>query len=59
MGRNLVGSCGLIVANRLCLSTSTRGRRKSAGHIRDEAKEMFVAWEAHAVSLPYDTPGAR
>ena len=58
MGRNLVGSCGLIVAIGLACQPAHAGDRKSAGRVHDETKEMFVAREAHAVSLRYETPGA-
>jgi len=58
MGRNLVGSCGLIVAIGLACQPAHAGDRKSAVRIHDEAREMFVAREAHAVSLPYGTSGA-
>ena len=58
MGRNLVGSCGLIVAIGLACRPAHAGDRKSPGRVPDEAKEMFVAREAHAVSLRYETPGA-
>ena len=58
MGRNLVGSCGLIVAIGLAGQPAHAGDRKSAGRVHDEAKEMFVVREAHAVSLRYETPRA-
>lgn len=58
MGRNLFGSCGLIVAIGLACQPADAGDRKSAGRVHDEAKAMFVAREAHAVSLRYETPGA-
>ena len=44
--------------DRPCLSTSARGRSEVPGRVDDEAKEMFVAREAHAVSLRNETPGA-
>ena len=56
MGRNLVGSCGLIVAIGFACQPAYGGDRKSPGRVHDEAKEMFVAREAHAVSLRYETP---
>ena len=58
MERNLVGSCGLIVAIGLACQSAYAGDRKSPGRTHDEAKEMFAAREAHAVSLRYDTPRA-
>ena len=58
MGRNLVGSCGLIVAIGFACQPAYGGDRKSPGRVHDEAKEMFVAREAHAVSLRYETPRA-
>lgn len=58
MGRNLVGSCGLIVAIGLACQSGYAGDRKSPGRVHDEAKEMFAAREAHAVSLRYETPRA-
>ena len=58
MGRNLVGSCGLIIAIGLACQPAHAGDRKSAGRVHDVAKEMFVVREAHAASLRYETPGA-
>ena len=58
MGRNLVGSCRLIIAIGLACQPAHAGDRKSAGRVHDTAKEMFVAREAHAASLRYETPRA-
>jgi hypothetical protein len=58
MGRNLVGSGGLIVAIGLACQAAHAGDRKSAGRVPDETKELIVAREVHAVSLRYETPGA-
>jgi hypothetical protein len=58
MGRNLVGSYALRVAIGLACQPAHAGDRKSSGGVHDEAKERFVAREAHAVSLQYETPGA-
>ena len=58
MGRNLVGACGLIVAIGLACQPAHADDRKAGRGVHDEAKEVFVAREVHAVSLRYETPGA-
>ena len=58
MGRNLVGSCGLMVAIGLASQPAGAGDRKSAGRVHDEAKEMFLAREANAVSPRHETASA-
>ena len=58
MGRNLVGSCGLIVAIGLACQPAHAGDRKSPGASTTRLRKWFVAREAHAVSLRYETPGA-
>jgi hypothetical protein len=58
MGRNLVGSCGLLVAIGLVCHPAQAGHRKSASRVQEPAEEIVVARKAHSVSVRYEMVGA-
>ena len=58
MGRNLVGSCGLLIAIGLACQPAQAGDRKSANRVQEAAGKILVAPKAHAVSVRYEVVGA-
>ena len=58
MGRNLVGSCGLLVAIGLACLPAHAGDRKSGRRGQEAAEEIFVPRKTHTVTLQYETVGA-
>jgi hypothetical protein len=58
MKRNLVGSCGWLVAIGRACQPAHAGDRKSAGQVQEAKEEIVVARKVQAVSLRYEMVGA-
>jgi hypothetical protein len=58
MKRNLVESCGWLVAIGLACQPAHAGDRKSAGRVQEAKEEIVVARKVQAVSLRYEMVGA-
>jgi hypothetical protein len=57
MGRNLIGSCALLIAIGVVCQPAQAGDRKSTGSVQESAKTILFASPAHAVTLPLERPG--
>jgi hypothetical protein len=58
MGRNLIGSCGLLAVIGLACLPAHAGDRKSGRRGQEAAEEVFVPQKGQAVSPRYEMVGA-
>ena len=58
MGRNLVGSCGLLIAIGLAGYPARAGDRKSARRVQEAVEEVLIAPKGSAISPRYEMAGA-